>query len=54
MSDRTTTTSTSQADVLQDDPPVLVDFWTQWAPRAVRMVPVSTAGTRAHGKIEVI
>lgn len=55
MSVQSTTTSTFQADVLQNDLPVLVDFWAPWCPpcRAVGPVLDELAQEQA-GKVEVI
>src|SRR5688572_26988005 len=55
MAVRSTTASTFQADVLQNDLPVLVDFWAPWCPpcRAVGPVLDQLAQEQA-GKVEVI
>ncbi|WP_416416511.1 thioredoxin [Paenarthrobacter aromaticivorans] len=55
MSVRSTTTSTFQADVLQNDLPVLVDFWAPWCPpcRAVGPVLDQLAKEQAS-KVDVI
>ena len=54
MSVRSTTASAFQADVLQNDLPVLVDFWAPWCPPCRAVGPVlDQLAQEQDGNVEV-